>query len=152
VADRAVLNIRPRPDSNVVHVTANHRARPYARILANHYVSNDDRRGIDVSRLSDLRPLPFVRSNVRLPSQLSPYSSGKHRRAHLPRRAAALARSRQRYLFVVAQFIAPSGRDCLNRITSRYHPPCPTDKEARLPFLIWSAAALLPLFRLLLPN
>ena len=35
------------------------------------------------------------------------------------------------------------------RITSRYHPPCPTDKETRRPFLVWECGSLLPLFRLL---
>src|SRR5260370_26034025 len=70
----------------------------------------------------------------------------------------ALARYRQRYLFVVAQFIAPHARTRVYRITSRYHPRCPTDKETRPPYLIWECGSLLvlsaveglPLFRLLL--
>jgi len=49
-----------------VHVAANHRARPDARILANHHVADDNRGGVDVSRSRDLRLLSMIRPDVGL--------------------------------------------------------------------------------------
>src|SRR5712692_1565275 len=67
---------------------------------------------------------------------------------------------RARYLvagapyIVVGEGLAPpaSAKSVAQRITSRYHPRCQTDKETPLPFLIWECGSLLSLFRLLLPK
>ena len=66
VQDRAILNVGPRADANVVHVAANHRARPDARILANHHITDNDGCGIDISRSRDLRPLAAIGPDVGL--------------------------------------------------------------------------------------
>src|SRR5712664_4898595 len=71
----AVLNVGARADADVVHIAANHRARPNAGILANHHVANDDRGGINVRRSRDLRVLSAIRPDVRLASQSYPCSS-----------------------------------------------------------------------------
>src|SRR6266850_488333 len=62
----AVLNVGARADANVVHVAANHRARPNAGILANHHIADYDRGGIDVRRSRDLRVLSAIRPDVGL--------------------------------------------------------------------------------------
>ncbi len=67
---------------------------------------------------------------------------------------------RARYLvagapyIIVGEGLAPpaSAKSGVQRITSRYHPRCQTDKETPLPFLIWECGSLLSLFRLLLPK
>ncbi len=74
VQHRAILNVGPRADANVVHVAANHRARPDARILANHHVANDDRGWDDISRCRDLRVLAAIGPDVGLSNQSSPFS------------------------------------------------------------------------------
>jgi len=56
-----------------------------------------------------------------------------------------LSRERWRYLIVGARYIVPLGVDKappyrrlgVSRITSRYHPRCPTDKEPRV--RLWTA-------------
>src|SRR5882724_11621291 len=112
----AVLNVGARADADVVHVAANHRARPNARILANHHVANDDRGGINVRRSRDLRVLSAIWPDVGLAPQSYPllFLFGP-----VPAR-----RRGQRYLIVRARYTcpAPSGRAptkelaCMNHV------------------------------------
>src|SRR5690348_9288318 len=64
----AVLNVAARPDANVVHVAANHRTRPDARILANDHVADNNSSRVNISRSRDLRMLAAIRPDVGLAS------------------------------------------------------------------------------------
>src|SRR5207245_8464013 len=68
VQNRAVLDIRARTDADRIDVAPDDDKRPDASIVADHDVSDDHRRGVNVSRTSDDRPLAFVRPDVRLAS------------------------------------------------------------------------------------
>src|SRR5277367_4942529 len=83
VQHRAVLNIRARPDADVVHVAANHAHGPDAGILANRHVADDHRRRIDVRRSGDHRALTAIRANVWLSSQCHRFVSGIRRERYL---------------------------------------------------------------------
>src|SRR5260370_38810975 len=97
VADRTVLNVGPRADANVVHVAANHGTRPDARILANHHVTDNHCRGVDIGRSRNLRTLTTIRPDVGLSSQSCPSL-----RSNL-----VSATSESRYFIAWARYIAP---------------------------------------------
>src|SRR5208282_3803114 len=63
VQHRAVLNIRPRADADVVHVAANDGARPHARVLTDHHISDDYSGFVYVGRGGDLREFASVPAN-----------------------------------------------------------------------------------------
>ena len=68
VQNRAVLDIRARTDSDIIDVASDDHKRPDASLVADHDITDNHRRGVNVSRTSDDGPLAFVRPNVRLAS------------------------------------------------------------------------------------
>ena len=63
VQHRAVLNIRARADADVVHVAANHRARPDAGVFADDHVADDDGGGVDVGGCGDFGSFAAIGSD-----------------------------------------------------------------------------------------
>src|SRR5260370_34383703 len=72
VEHSAVLDVGARADADVVHIAANHGARPDARILPNHDIADNHSGGVDISRFRDLWPLAAVGPDVGLASQSCP--------------------------------------------------------------------------------
>ncbi len=63
VEHTAVLDVSARADTDVVHVAANHRARPDAGVRADDHVADDDGGGVNIGRCGDFGPLAAIRSN-----------------------------------------------------------------------------------------
>src|SRR5579859_4238355 len=66
----AVLDVGARADADVVHVAANHGARPDAGVFADDYVADDDGGGVNIGGGGDLRALAAIGANVGLAAQL----------------------------------------------------------------------------------